>query len=62
MATQYAGCNEDDAIEDVTFGTSTTGKTVEITFDDTTGMTQDRLEDCVQKIMDAMNQKTFPAA
>jgi hypothetical protein len=62
MATQYAGSTLGKSIEEVTFDTSTTSKTVEISYNDAVGMTKDQLRDEVAKIMAAIDQKTFPAA
>lgn len=61
MATRFAGINRGAPIESVTFDTSTTSKTVEITYVDTAGLTKDELRDCITKIVDAMDQNTFPA-
>jgi hypothetical protein len=58
LATQFAGITFGKAIEDVTFGTSTTGKTIEITYVDTTvGLTKDQLRDHVMKILAAIDQR-----
>lgn len=62
MATQFAGITYGDAIEEVTFGTSTTSKTIEITYNDAVIKTRDQLEDHVERILAAINQKSFPAA
>lgn len=62
MATQFAGITYGDAIEEVTFNTSTTSKTVEITYNDAVIKTRDQLEDHVERILAAINQKSFPAA
>ncbi len=62
MATQFAGITFGDAIEDVTFGTSTTSKTIEVTYNDAVGVTKDQLKDHVERILAAIEQRTFPAA
>jgi hypothetical protein len=62
MATQFAGCNLGQPIESVTFGTSTTSKTVEITYNDAVIKTTSELRDTISKIIDAMDQARLPAA
>jgi len=63
MATQFAGITFGKAIEDVTFGTASTGKTIEITYVDTVaGLTKDQLRDHVMEILAAIDQTRYPAA
>ena len=62
MATQFAGVNLGEPIESVTFDTSTTGKDVEITFDDTVIVEPIQLDEAVEKLKAAIGQQTFPAA
>jgi hypothetical protein len=62
LAVQFAGITFGDAIEDVTFGVATTGKTIEITYNDAVGVTKDQLQDHVDRIMAAITQNRFPAA
>ena len=62
MATQFAGITYGQPIESVTFATSTTGKTVEITYVDTVIKDTSQLRDHISKILDAMDQARLPAA
>lgn len=62
MATQFAGITYGQPIESVTFGTASTTKTVEITYNDAVGVTKDQLRDMVSKILAAIEQTRFPAA
>ena len=62
MPTQFAGITFGDAIEDVTFDVATTGKTIEVTYNDAVGVTKDQLRDHVDRIIAAIEQRTFPAA
>lgn len=68
MAIKYAGITFGDAIEDVTFASAvSTGKTIEITYDDAAipqpmGLNMNQLRDHVMRILAAMDQTTFPAA
>lgn len=62
MATQFAGLTYGDSIEEVAFGTSTTSKTVEVTYNDAVGVTKDQLRDHVARIVAAIEQTKFPAA
>jgi hypothetical protein len=62
MATQFAGCNLGQPQESVTFGTSTTSKTVEITYNDAVIKSKADLQATVEKIVMAIEARRFPAA
>lgn len=64
MATQFAGVNLGAPQETVTFGTSTTSKTVEITYNDAviTKGNRNALREAVEKILMAIDARRFPAA
>ena len=63
MATQFAGVNLGADMESVTFDTSTTSKSVEITYNDAVITNIDELEVAIEKIKTAIQRAaTFPAA
>lgn len=61
MATQYFGINRGGQLKDVTTGTSTTSKAVEITVNDAVGITRGDLDELIDYLKQFIyNQRTTP--
>ena len=63
MAIQYFGISRGQQLKDVANGTSSTGRNVEITVNDTVGITRGELEVLVETLQTFIyNQRTTPFA
>ncbi len=63
MATQFFGISRGGQLKDVTTGTSTTGKNVEITVNDAVGLKQSDVDVLVETLQQFIyNQRTTPFA
>ncbi len=61
MAIQYFGINRGEQLKDIATGTSTTGRKIELTVDDTVNLTRNEIRDQVEVLLQHIyNQRSTP--